>query len=82
MYAITSPNLTIQDSIGEFICSPHCQLWWYCSTDVLEVYHEQLDGYYETCKLPTWVSIMRQTHYTWTALHGYVWQYGTEVGEH
>ena len=40
MYEITSPNLTIQDLIGEFLCSPHRQLRWHCSRDGLEVYHE------------------------------------------
>ena len=67
MYAITSPNLTIQDSIGDFLCGPHRQLWWYCSVDNLEVYHERLDEYYEIYKLPTGVSVPWQIHYIWTA---------------
>ena len=53
--------------LTNFLCSPHRQLWWYCSMDTLEVYHGQLDGYYEIYKLQTGVGVSRQTHYTWTA---------------
>ena len=67
MYAITSPNLTIQDSIGDFLCSPHCQLCWYCSVDNHEAYYEYLDGYYENYKLPIGVSITWKTRYMWSA---------------
>ena len=61
LYTITSPNLTIQDSIGDFLCSPYCQLWWFCSEDTLEIYHERLDGYYEIYKLPTGVVVTWKT---------------------
>ena len=46
LYAITLPNLTMQDSIGVFLRSPHRQLRWFCSKDALEIYHERVDGYY------------------------------------
>ena len=54
--------------LTNFLCSPHRQLWWYCSMDSLQVYHEQLDGYYEIYKLPIGVVITWQTHYFWWAL--------------
>ena len=64
MYAITSPNLTIQDSIGDFLHSPHHQLRQYCSVDTLEIYHERLNGYYEIYKLATGVVVTRHTQYS------------------
>ena len=67
LYAITSPNLTIQDSIGDFFRSLHCQLWWFYLEDTLEIYHERLDEYYEIYKLPTGVVVIQQTQYCWWA---------------
>ena len=63
LYAITLPNLIIQDSIGDFLSSPHRQLWWYYSDDTLEIYHERLGGYYVIYKLATGVVVTRQTQY-------------------
>ena len=45
--AISSLNFTIQDSIGDFLHSPHYQLWWLYSEETPGIYHERLDGYYE-----------------------------------
>ena len=53
LYAITLPNLTIQDFRCVFLCSPHRQLRWFCSEDALEIYHERVGGYYELYKQPT-----------------------------
>ena len=50
LYVITSPNLTIQDSIGDFLHSPHRQLWWFYSEDTCKIYYERVDGHYKLYK--------------------------------
>ena len=67
LYAITSSNLTIQGSIGEFLRYPHCQLWWICSEGTPGIYYERVDGYHELYKRPTGVVVTRQTQYCWCA---------------
>ena len=67
LYAITSPNLTIQDYIHDFLRSSHHQLWWFCSEDTHEIYYKRVDRYYEFYKHPTGVVVTWQTQYCWCA---------------